>query len=244
MQPDPQPSSRDQHCSSEADSPSASESSPPDLATPISQEDQSPDLDCPPMNFQSQFRGCMELYAGLPQVMDYFDAHQGWFCRCAHPMKAEPLGENGYVLVIGRYGSFGYEVEPKIGLSLLPQQAGVYRIQTIVLPEQEGQNYVVDFQAAMHLSETELEASADTAKLGLNQLTQVDWHLDLGVAIHFPRFIYRLPKSLIQRTGDRLLAQIVKQVSQRLTSKVQDDFHSTLGVTLPKGLRRWWLKHH
>ncbi|MBV8885364.1 MAG: DUF1997 domain-containing protein, partial [Chroococcidiopsidaceae cyanobacterium CP_BM_RX_35] len=36
-----------------------------------------------------------------------------------------------------------------------------------------------------------------------------------------------LPNSLIQNTGDRLLHQIVKQVSRRLTYKVQEDFHKS-----------------
>jgi hypothetical protein len=43
----------------------------------------------------------------------------------------------------------------------------------------------------------------------------------------FPKFIRRLPQGLIQGTGDRVLAQIVRQVSRRLTAKVQDDFHAS-----------------
>lgn len=188
-----------------------------------------------PFRFQSHFRGEMELLADAQQVADYLDAHRGWFCRCAHPMQVEPLGDSGYVLVVGRYGSFGYEVEPKIGLDLLPQNEGVYRIQTVTLPEQQSQGYEVDFQAAMHLIPREL-AKSKTGQNEPPQSTHVEWHLDLGVLIQFPRFIHRLPKTLIQHTGDRLLSQIVKQVSHRLTAKVQDDFHKTIGITVPK---RW-----
>ncbi|MBW4551664.1 MAG: DUF1997 domain-containing protein [Aphanocapsa sp. GSE-SYN-MK-11-07L] len=188
--------------------------------------------------FQSHFTGGMELYANVERVTDYLDAHRGWFCRCAQPMQVEPIGENGYVLTIGRFGSFGYEVEPKIGLDLLPQEAGVYRIQTITLPEQDSQGYQVDFQAAMHLVEQDLAANSEPARLGIQHCTHVGWQLDLGVLIHFPRFIHRLPQALIQRTGDRLLSQIVKQVSNCLTAKVQDDFHATLGLSVPKRWRR------
>lgn len=191
-----------------------------------------------PAHFQSHFQGYMDLYAPTATVMSYLDAHQGWFRRCANPMKAEPIGEYGYSLSIGRFGSFGYEVEPKIGLHLLPQSEGVYRIQTIDLPENDPQQYHVDFQASMNLIETELASDSDAAKLGIQCLTKIDWSLDLGVTIHFPKFIYRLPHNLIQGTGDRLLAEIVKQVSGRLMGKVQSDFHQSQNLNLPKRLLR------
>lgn len=191
-----------------------------------------------PAHFRSHFQGYMDLYAPTVTVMAYLDAHQGWFRRCAQPMKAEPIGEYGYSLSIGRFGSFGYEVEPKIGLHLLPQSEGVYRIQTIDLPENDPQQYHVDFQASMHLIETELASDSEAAKLGMQCLTKIDWSLDLGVTIHFPKFIYRLPHTLIQGTGDRLLAEIVKQVSGRLMGKVQADFHQSQNLNLPKRLLR------
>jgi hypothetical protein len=192
-----------------------------------------------PTQFTSNFQGWMDLYAPATEVMAYLDAHQGWFCRCALPMRAEPVGETGYILVIGRYGSFGYEVEPRIGLNLLPQNAGTYQIQTISLPEQDGQQYHVDFNADMNLVEAELPVGAEVSKFGVQHLTKIDWKLDLKVTIHFPRFIHRLPQNIIQRTGDRLLAEIIKQVSNRLTTKVQIDFHQSQGIDLPKK----FLKH-
>jgi hypothetical protein len=189
--------------------------------------------------FSSQFKGCMEMYAEVGQVTRYLDSHHDWFHRCAQPMQVEPIGNNGYILVIGHYNTFGYEVEPRIGLDLLPQSDGVYRIQTIHLPESKTQGYNVDFQATMNLAEGNIDdASADLAKFGVGQLTNIDWQLDLEVSIQFPRFINRLPKSLIQNTGDRVLAQIVKQVSQCLMAKVQDDFHQTYEIAIPKKLRQ------
>jgi hypothetical protein len=64
-------------------------------------------------------------------------------------------------------------------------------------------------------------------------MTAVEWTLDLGVTIHLPRFIYRFSKPMVQRTGDRLLNQIVRQVSRRLTHKVQVDFHTRYDLPLP-----------
>lgn len=172
--------------------------------------------------FRSHFVGAMELKSDASNVRQYLDAHQGWFCRCAHPMTVEPVGTDGYLLTIGRYGSMGYEVEPKIGLRLLPaDEQGIYRIETIPDVTGQSQMYQVDFQAELRLVDR-LSDGAVTAE------THVEWTLDLEVSLLFPRFIRRLPQSLIQGTGDRLLQQIVRQVSRRLTAKVQDDFHSSL----------------
>jgi Protein of unknown function (DUF1997) len=172
--------------------------------------------------FRSHFVGAMELKSDASNVRQYLDAHQGWFCRCAHPMTVEPVGTDGYLLTIGRYGSMGYEVEPKIGLRLLPaDEQGVYRIETIPDATEQSQMYQVDFQAELRLVDRSSDGTATTE-------THVEWTLDLEVSLLFPRFIRRLPQALIQGTGDRLLQQIVRQVSRRLTAKVQDDFHSSL----------------
>jgi hypothetical protein len=172
-----------------------------------------------PTYFHGYYSSCMEMGADAKTVSAYLDAHQGWFRRCAQPMSVEPLGENGYALTIGRFGSFGYEVEPKIGLDLLPQQEGIYRIETIAIPGYEPVGYEVDFKASLHLVETTTSAGTP--------LTRVEWELNLDVAVQFPRFIRALPQSLIQKTGDRLLNQVVRQVSRCLTHKVQSDFHAT-----------------
>jgi Protein of unknown function (DUF1997) len=179
--------------------------------------------------FHGYYASCMEIYADAQTVMQYMDAHRDWFHRCAHPMKVEPLGDNGYALAIGRFGAFGYDVEPKIGLDLLPQDQGVYCIQTIPVPNYEAPGYCVDFQASMRLIESQADAGA-----AIPVMTRVEWELNLEVAIHFPRFIQALPKSMVQTTGDRLLNQIVRQVSRRLTYKVQEDFHNTLGIAFPR----------
>lgn len=196
-----------------------------------------------PACFHGAFASCMEMYADATAVSAYLDAHRVWFPRCAQPMTVEQLGENGYALTIGRFGSFGYEVEPKIGLDLLPQDQGVYRIQTIPVPDYNPPGYEVDFQASLQLIETDLDAAATAAFKRANvalptHLTRVEWALDLKVMIQFPRFIQALPKSLVQNTGDRLLNEIVRQVSRRLTYKVQEDFHTTTGVPFPRKHRK------
>lgn len=178
-------------------------------------------------NFQNHFEGCMEMYGNAETVNRYLSAHQNWFRRCAHPMKAEPLGENSYALTIGRFGAFGYEVEPKIGLKLLPQNQGIYRMHTVPVPDYAPSGYEVDYQASIELVEDSAAGKKSSA------VTLVEWQLDLGVAIQFPNLIHRLPPSAIQKTGNRLLDRIVRQVSRSLTYKVQEDFHSRLGLPMP-----------
>lgn len=179
-----------------------------------------------PNEFYGHFSDFMELCAPATTVAEYFNAHTSWFARCAEPMKVQPLNENGYAVTIGRFASFGYEVEPKVGLELLPPEEGIYRIQTIPIPDYHAPGYDVDYRATLQLKED------------LAEVTRVEWELDLTVYLHFPRFIQRLPKSLIQSTGDRFLNQIVRQVSRRLTRKVQEDFHKSLGIPFPSHLKK------
>jgi hypothetical protein len=180
--------------------------------------------------FRINFVDHMEMQADAQMVADYLDVHPEWFTRCAAPLKTQPLGDNGYVLVIGRYGNFGYEIEPKVGLHLLPQENRVYRIETIAVPGYTPMGYDIDFKASMEL----VEVGESTAPL-----TQVQWNLDLDVIVQFPKFIQALPHGLVERTGDALLEKVVKQISRRLTRKVQEDFHSTRGLPIPKQSKRW-----
>ena len=190
--------------------------------------------------FEVGFTGRMDMYSDADTVAEYLNAHEGWFCRCAQPMKVEPLGNNGYVLTVGKYGSFGYEVEPKMGVVLQPPVGRVYKMHTIPIPDYKSLGYDVNYQASMELTEISRE-DRETAKNGLfdrqqnvpDRITRVNWTLNLLVEIEFPQFVGKLSSSLIQSTGDRLLAQIVRQVSPRLTYKVQQDFHLSHDLPVP-----------
>ncbi|MDB9377652.1 DUF1997 domain-containing protein, partial [Nodularia sphaerocarpa] len=99
--------------------------------------------------FYGHYSDSMEMYASAHTVSEYLQSHASWFSRCAEPMKVQPLGENGYAVIIGRFGSFGYDVEPKIGLELLPPEQGIYRIRTIPVPDYHPPGYDVDYQASL-----------------------------------------------------------------------------------------------
>jgi len=189
--------------------------------------------------FNVSFNGRMDMYSDVNTVAAYLDAHEGWFCRCAQPMKVEPLTDNGYVLTVGKFGSFGYEVEPKIGVVLKPPVDRVYLMQTIPIPNCD-EGYEVNYRAKMNLEEVAGNSIVTKGK-GLfskqvnvpERITKVNWDLHLTVKVEFPTFIGKLSSSLIQTTGDRLLAQIVRQVSPRLTYKVQQDFHQSHSLAMP-----------
>ncbi|MGB5136710.1 MAG: DUF1997 domain-containing protein [Prochlorococcaceae cyanobacterium] len=174
--------------------------------------------------YASSFADLMEMRAEADQVAGYLDRHEGWFRRCAAPMPVEPLGRNGYRLTLGRFGNFGFEVEPTIALELLPQSDGVYRIITVPAAGGYGSLeglYDVEFNAALQLDQPG------------GDLTLVRWQLDLCVWIRLPGVITLLPGSLVQSSGEHLLRQIVRQISRRLTWKVQEDFHATHGLECP-----------
>jgi hypothetical protein len=195
-----------------------------------------------PVTFQTFFWGIMEMYSDEETVADYLNDHQGWFVRCDSPMKAEPFGENGYTLIIGDYGAFGYKVEPQMSVILESPQSKHYSMYSVTNPEFNHQGYEVNYRSIMDIESIPVsQASTDIEKVyhqhGKNSLpeiiTKINWQLNLQVTVKFPSFIYKLPMSIIQNTGDRLLSQIVKQVSPRLSYKVQKDFHSRFDLPIP-----------
>ncbi len=182
--------------------------------------------------FEGYYVGNMEMFADIDTVAHYLDSHQGWFSRCAQPMDVKPIGHNGYAISLGRFGSLNFQIQPKIGLHLLPQNQGVYRIETIPVPGHEPEGYDVDFQAAMSLAEKQQQ------ELPVEQATHVEWELNLQTKVQMPKFIQALPQSLVKASGDKLLNQIVRQISKRLTHKVQEDFHTMMNLPLPGRKRR------
>ncbi|MEM1171571.1 MAG: DUF1997 domain-containing protein [Cyanobacteria bacterium P01_H01_bin.35] len=193
--------------------------------------------------FNTKYSDCMELYVDVETVANYFASHRNWFCQCAHPMKVEPIGENGYDLLVGKFGSFGYHVEARVGLELVPpDSAGIYRIRNIDVPNYTPPGYEIKFQSEMKLVELPTEqlcSQKEIQKLGLPPvITGAKWDLDLTVGVKFPEFILKMSPGLIQKTGNNLLLKIVRQVSRCLSYKTQIDFHTTYNLPFPKHRKR------
>jgi hypothetical protein len=107
--------------------------------------------------------------------------------------------------------------------------------------EFDRQGYEVDYRSIMEIESIPPSQAVDIEKVYHQKgkktlpesITKINWQLDLQVKVKFPPFIYKLPMSIIKTTGDRLLSEIVKQISPRLTYKVQKDFHSRFDLPIP-----------
>lgn len=187
--------------------------------------------------FRLHYEDKIDLYAPKAIVAEYLTKHADWFPACAAPMQVSPLGKNGYNLLIGRYGAFKYELEVKIGLELIPPDSyGIYRMKNIPLPDYSPPGYQIDFQGTFYLKELPTDPAMRLQLLSQEMpdlppiMTRWHWQLDLEVGVQFPQFIRAMPESLIHNTGDRLLQQIVREVSRRLADRVQRHFHHSLGI--------------
>ncbi|PZO40126.1 MAG: hypothetical protein DCF17_12535 [Shackletoniella antarctica] len=180
---------------------------------------------------EGHYAGKMDMAADVDTVGRYLNSHQGWFTRCAHPMQVDPIADHGYALVVGHFAMLGHEVEPKVGLYLSSLDHRVYRIDTMPIPGYVAPGYDVDFHSVLELKEGAAVPPPAMA------LTEVDWELSLAVKIHMPRLLGAVPRSLLKSSGDRLLNQVVRQVSKRLTRRVQEDFHTSHNLPLPESYR-------
>lgn len=213
------------------------------LSGPSASDPQDRELVAESIHFHCHFAGCMEMYGDRATVAAYLSHHEGWFRRCAQPMQAEPFGDKGYILTVGRFGSLGYEVEPKMAVVFDMPEEGFYPMYSVPIPNYTPPGYNLDYQAHMHLQEVPCQEAAPGLEKAFQRfgnqcppparITQVLWELHLNVWVQFPKFIYRLPHALLEKSGNALLGQIVKQVSPRLTYKVQKDFHDHHQLPLP-----------
>lgn len=192
-------------------------------------------------HFQANFAGVMTMFGDAQTVAAYLDSHQNWFSECAQPMAVVPIANSGYLLTLGRFGALGWEMEVKVALALESSETGSYRMYSIPLTDTSSLPYKVDYQAVLELREiAPPDREAELCQLP-TPITQVEWQLNLKIALQFPKFIQRLPASLVQKAGNGLLSQIVGQVSPRLTQRVQRDFHSRLELPPPpKNSTSYW----
>jgi hypothetical protein len=87
------------------------------------------------------------------------------------------------------------------------------------------------------LAEKTLEVKTGDKSEDATLITCIEWDLNLTVSLHFPAFIKKLAADMIQKTGDSVLGFIVQRVSKSLTAKVQDDFHKTHEIKVPKQIK-------
>jgi len=162
------------------------------------------------MRFQTQLNDQVVIACSSSFAYWYLQWHSVWFPNCAKPMQTKLIRHNAYQLTVGRFGAFGYQVEPRINLQMTPFLDS-FRISTLPLQD-DGQLYEVDFQAEMAIVPID------------SHRCQINWELNLVVEIPFPDFINAMPQKLIQKTGDRLLARVVREISKSVNEKIAVDF--------------------
>lgn len=178
----------------------------------------------------------MGLCAPAAMAAAYLDAHSDWLAPCVQPMRAEPLGAQGYLLTIGRFDAFGYRVEPQMAVVFESPQVGLYQFYNVPLTDQPPEPlYKIHYQAAMQLQETNAAAVAWGAsnRVIAPIVTRVDWYLNLTVTWQLPRLMAHVPRDWTQNLGETGLAQILQQMTPRLTQAVQQDFHQRHALLMP-----------
>ena len=73
----------------------------------------------------------MEMRSPAETVAHHLDHHQPWFQRCEATMTVREMDDQTYVLTLGQFGNFGFEIKPTIALELLLQKNNIYRIETV-----------------------------------------------------------------------------------------------------------------
>ena len=192
-------------------------------------------IDPDPFHCHAAFAGIMEMGSDSQTVIDYLRQHQEWFPDCAKPMTVEPIGENGYLLSLGRFGALGFHLEIKLALGMEFLETGKFGMRSLPLPEASPTVYDVDYKATMELREINPTDNHTSSTSLAKAITQLVWDLKLNIAVQLPKFIRKLPLSLVQKASNRLLCKIVSQISPRLTKRVQQDFHRRFQLPIPSG---------
>ncbi len=182
-------------------------------------------------------QGRVDLQTDRFTLAHYLHHHAEWIERCFKPLKVFPLSPETYKLQFFRIGGLGFELEPCFGIKIWPEQNSVFRLSSIELPEEEGLPYSVDCLSYFRLEELDPEPLQEP-------LTRVHWDLKLDIWMQLPGFLQALPYSLVYRVGARVVNQVTRSMSDRLTHNVCTDFYRSVNKrghrykiidTTPKG---------
>ncbi|GAB4218538.1 MAG: DUF1997 domain-containing protein [Synechococcales cyanobacterium] len=165
-------------------------------------------------------QGQVDLETPVEDLADYLRHHQEWIHRCFKPLKVNPLGEGNYRLHFFRIGGLGFELEPHFAISIWEEPLHQFRLDSLDLPEDEPLPYHVDCQATFRI-----EQLPDTDR----PITRVFWGLVLKIDIELPGFLQVLSRSLVQKVGIKVVNQVTRSMSDRLTHNVCTDFYRSVG---------------
>jgi len=165
-------------------------------------------------------QGEVDLETSVEDLADYLRHHQSWIHRCFKPLTVQPLGGADYRLQFFRIGGLGFELEPHFAITIWEDPQHCFRLSSLDLPEDEPLPYRVDCQATFRIEERVQEPTA---------ITRVYWGLILKVDIELPGFLQALSRPLVQKVGIKVVNQVTRSMSDRLTHNVCTDFYRSVG---------------
>ncbi len=173
-------------------------------------------------------QGEVDLETDQATLADYLTQHSRWIERCFKPLQVYPLAADAYKLQFFRIGGLGFELEPCFGVQIWSEGDSLFRLGSIELPSDEGLPYRVQCQSSFRLEEISPTTRKDP-KRQAPIVTRVHWHLYLNIHMDLPGFLQALPYSLVHRVGSKVVQQVTRNMSDRLTHNVCSDFYRWIG---------------
>jgi hypothetical protein len=170
------------------------------------------------VRIQAGRQGQVAMETEREPLAAYLGEHQEWIDRCFKPLKVFPLSESTYKLQFFRIGGLGFELEPCFGVEIWAEEDYLFRLGSIDLPSDADLPYTVDCQSYFQLRD-----------LPDSGMTQVNWDLELDIWMELPCFLSAFPHSLVYNVGAKVVRQVTRRMSDRLTHNVCTDYYRSVG---------------
>ncbi len=167
-------------------------------------------------------QGAVDLETDLDRLASHLERHSEWMERCLKPLTVYALSADDYKLQFFQISGLGFSLEPCFGVKVWSEPNYVYCLRSIPLPEDEALPYTVDCWSYYHL-ESIVES----------EVTRVNWKLKLHIVLDLPKFLQALPDSMVYQVGVRVINQVTRTMTDRLTRNVCTDYYQSIGR--PKG---------
>jgi hypothetical protein len=203
-----------------------------ELDSPNTPQDAPADSSARTIEILADRQGQVDLQTDLPRLADYLQNHRDWIDHCFKPLKVEALSANTYKLQFFRIGGLGFELEPCFGVKIWADEGNIFRLSSIELPSDAHLPYKVDCQSYFRLEElsrSEGQDQPDQKEDSHPTLTRVHWDLQLCIQMELPGFLLALPRNLVHRVGTKVVVQVTRSMSDRLTHNVCTDFYKSIG---------------
>jgi len=165
-------------------------------------------------------QGEVDLETPVEDLAKYLRHHHQWIHRCFKPLTVQPLGGADYRLQFFRIGGLGFELEPHFAITIWEEPQHCFRLASLNLPEDQSLPYRVDCQATFRIEQLALDPTP---------IARVYWGLLLKIDIELPGFLQVLSRSLVQKVGIKVVNQVTRSMSDRLTHNVCTDFYRSVG---------------